>query len=329
MGTLFRISAYAPTEELAQAGFAAAFDAVDRIERAATDYDPSSEARCLPALCGTGTPHRLSPELAAVVFAADELVEATGGAFNPGVGHLTREWRRALRRGQWPAAAAWESARERSGWSVTLDPISRAIRLEDDSVRFDFGGIAKGVAVDAALQALAAQGIERALVDGGGDVAASGPPPGQGGWRVLARPSIRAAGAAEFERRLLLAHGAVATSGDAYRRAEGLEGEPLPGLGPGQADRRFGHVVDPRTGLPLPGPRAAIVLAPTATRADGLATALMVMGEAGIAEQTLFEHSVFIDPQGRPCMGAAFPQDDGALVTWTGPPGDPSPTPRR
>lgn len=312
MGTLFRATLYAPDAEAARAAADAAFDAVDRIEAAATDYDSESEARRLPELA-LDRPHVLSEELLAVVAAADSIARLSGGAFDPSVGALTPEWRRALRRRRWPDAGDWAGALARVGWAelARFDAAAGTLELTAPGMRVDFGAVAKGVAVDAALRTLSGLGIESALVDGGGDLGASGPPPGQPGWRVSVRPGGEAGGALG-ECRALLAHGAVATSGDAYRSAEGLDGEPLPGVDDPAA--RFGHVLDARSGAPLPAPRASVVFAPTAARADGLATALLVLGRPAL-KTAPFAAAAFVggpDCQGSPCVGPAFPQDGAA-----------------
>lgn len=313
MGTLFRATLYAPDAEAARAAADAAFDAVDRIEAAATDYDSASEARRLPVEA-LGAPRALSPELRSVVAAADEIVRLSEGAFDPTVGALTPEWRRALRRKQWPDPEEWRAALRRVGWTelAHFDAEGGTLELRTADMRVDFGAIAKGVAVDAALRALSERGIASALIDGGGDLGASDPPPGEPGWRVAVRPSGEAGGALG-ECRALLANGAVATSGDAYRSAGGLEGEPLRGVQDPSA--HFGHVLDARAGAPLPAPRASVVFAATAARADGLATALLVMGRPAL-DRPAFAAAAFVgapDCVDSPCVGPAFPQDGAAF----------------
>jgi thiamine biosynthesis lipoprotein len=111
----------------------------------------------------------------------------------------------------------------------------------------------------------------RALVDGGGDGAARAPPPGARGWRV----AIAGLDSADFRSDragagLLLAHAALATSGDLERSFE---------LG----GTRWSHVLDPRTGMPLVERRLASVVAPDGATADSWATALSVLGPEGLA----------------------------------------------
>jgi thiamine biosynthesis lipoprotein len=135
-------------------------------------------------------------------------------------------------------------------------------------MQLDLGGIAKGYAGDEVLRVLAGFGITRALADAGGDLVLGDAPPASCGWRV-AVGTVDAAGRRVEEVRCL-ANIAVATSGDTYRYLE--------------ADgTRYSHIIDPATGMGLTSRREVTVLAPTGMQADALASAVSVMGEAGLA----------------------------------------------
>lgn len=308
MGTLFRLHAFAHSQGEAERGFAAATARIDAIERVATDYDRGSEARLLTGRA-VGDWAAVSPDLAACIRAADQRVRESLGAFDPTVGKLTRLWRRALRDGEWPAPGRWNDARERVGWTRLVqlrdEPSGGlSVRLAAEGMRLDFGGVAKGVAVDEALRALGSRGIGRALVDGGGDLCASGAPPGEAGWSVLVKPAH-----GRRELRLRLVDGAVATSGDAFQGGI-LVGNPMGGASSGA---RYGHVLDPRSGEPLASPRAGLALARTAAEADGRATAVMVLGRPGLELEPLRTCVFFGPEQTEPCVGEEFPHDG---VVW-------------
>ena len=101
------------------------------------------------------------------------------------MGPFVRLWRRSARQGELPTPQALAAARASVGHErIVLDPESRTVTLARTAMRLDLGGIAKGYALDEALAVLAAHGLPRALVDGGGDVAVGDPPPGRRGWRV-------------------------------------------------------------------------------------------------------------------------------------------------
>jgi thiamine biosynthesis lipoprotein len=116
------------------------------------------------------------------------------------------------------------------GWrGIHVDPGRQRVTLPE-GIKLDFGGIAKGMAVDAALEALQLNGIENALVNAGGDLSVVGFPPGSDQWPI-------AVPGREQYWTLPLLHGAIATSGIARRHW--WQGHTLQH-----------HLLDPCTGLP-------------------------------------------------------------------------------
>jgi thiamine biosynthesis lipoprotein len=144
----------------------------------------------------------------------------------------------------------------------------RAIRFTQKGVEMDFGGIAKGFAVDQAIATLLASGVDHALVNAGGDLFALGVATAASTWTVdIQHPYIpeRSLGTLEVRDR------SIATSGD-YEKYFEQDGE------------RYCHLIDPRTGYPVRGVASVTVLADTAMRADALSTAVFALGpEAGLA----------------------------------------------
>lgn len=272
MGTTFRLVAFAADEEEARAALSDAAERIHAIDEALSDYDPASELSLLSAASAGGPtgPVPVSADLFRVLAGALEVSRRSAGAFDVTVGPFSSLWRESARSGALPSAERLARARRSVGWRlVALDARARTVTLGAAGMRLDLGGIAKGYALDEALAAMARRGVERALVDGGGDVAVGAPPPGRRGWRIAL-----AATADELDRPregLELVHAAVATSGDLFRAVE------IDGV-------RYSHVLDPRTGLGVSAGIAASVVAPTGMEADALASALCVMGpEAGIA----------------------------------------------
>jgi len=141
-----------------------------------------------------------------------------------------------------------------------------ALRKASASLNIDLSAIAKGRGVDDVAALLETKGIDDYLVEIGGEVRARGQKPGGKPWRIAVEAPLRE------ERRIVtsfaLDNGAVATSGD-YRNFFESGG------------RYYSHLLDPRTGSPVEHRTAAVtVVADTATRADALATALLIMGKA-------------------------------------------------
>jgi thiamine biosynthesis lipoprotein len=274
MGTEFQLVFYADEAGAAARAAEAAFTRIEALERVLSDYREESELSRLGARSDDAVPTDwipVSPELFAFLETACEVARASDGAFDVTVGPLSRLWRHAQRQGEPPAPGRVAEARRAVGHAkLELRRATGSVRLLARGMRLDPGGIGKGFALDAALAVLAEHGIERALVVGGGDVAARAAPPGRAGWSVAiagldsAEP-VHDRAAAE----LLLAHAALSTSGDLVRSFE-------------HAGTRHSHVLDPRTGLAVTGRRLASVLAPSAARADAWSTALAVLGPPGL-----------------------------------------------
>lgn len=263
MGTTFRIILYAPDKETATRASQAAFERIERLDVTMSDYRETSE---LMRLCRSAVnrPQRISEDLFRVLEKAQTLARQSDGAFDVTVGPVVRLWRRARRTSELPDAHRLASARALIGYrKLRLNARRRTAKLELPGMLLDLGGIAKGYAADAAVELLKRQGINRALVAAGGDIAVSAPPPGERGWRVSVLPLLPDNNAGR--RDLLLRDAAVSTSGDAEQFVE------IDGV-------RYSHIVDPRTGIGLRGRNSVTVVAPQGTTTEGLAKAVSVLG---------------------------------------------------
>jgi thiamine biosynthesis lipoprotein len=264
MGMSFRIVMYALAQTNAQAASEAAFERIKQLNDIMSDYDEESELSKLSRLSGTGRAIPVSPDLWFVLSRAQDLAERSGGAFDVTVGPLVNLWRRARRQHKLPDPDRLMQARQAVGYQhVRLDPKAHTVELLVPSMKLDLGGIAKGYAIGEALKTLRAQRIERALVEGGGDVAVSNPPPGKKGWRFeLSSLDVTNAPAVRF---LSLKNVAISTSGDLYQRME-IDG------------KRYSHIVDPHTGIGLTDHSLVNVIAPESITADSLTKVVSVLG---------------------------------------------------
>lgn len=267
MGVQVRITVYAPDQETAARACAAAFGRFAVLEDVMSDYRPTSELMRLCAKAG-GRPVPVSRDLFVILERALAVSAQSRGAFDVTVGPFVALWRRARKTGQLPSATELATARTRVGWQkVRLDKAKQTVRLLVPHMRLDLGGIAKGYAADGAQAVLQGYGVACALVEAGGDLVASGPPPGRAGWRV----ALANAGTVVYRPVATLANEAVSSSGDA---------EQFVDIG----GRRYSHVVDPRTGLGLTRRIGVTVVAPDGITSDSLSTAVGVLGpEAGRA----------------------------------------------
>jgi thiamine biosynthesis lipoprotein len=281
MGVEFEVVLYAPSQDEARQAFDRAFARIEALDRAMSDYDPESELSRLSATSTTvpgrpgadptagAQPVKLSGDLWTVLEYADRLSRQTHGAFDVTIGPLTKLWRRARRQGELPSQERLAEARDSVGYRfLKLNAEERTAQLLRPNMRLDLGGIAKGLAADEALAEIKRCGVTRALVRASGDIAVGDPPPGESGWRVGIAPLDPDQTPTQFVR---LANRAISTSGDARQHLV-VDG------------RRYSHIIDPRTGMGVPGRSSVSVIAPRGMQADAIATAASVLGPDKAAE---------------------------------------------
>jgi len=254
-------------EEAARAAVTAAFD--DVVARMST-YDPASELGRFNRRATT-RPMAMSRETLAVFARGQEIAALSSGAFDITVAPLVGAWgfgAGASLRGVLPAK---ESLAVPVGWQqLTVDTHAGTARKADPGLQADLSGIAKGHAVDCAARALESLGIDRFMVEAGGEVRTLGLNAEGRAWQIaIERPGAWP----QQAHRLVPLHGqAMATSGD-YRNFYEIDG------------RRYSHEIDPTTRAPVAHALASVtVLHAECMTADALATALFVLGpERGLA----------------------------------------------
>jgi thiamine biosynthesis lipoprotein len=248
-----------PSEDAPHVGAArGALDEVDALEASLSVFLETSELSRVNRGAAAG-PVAVTPGLFMLLGLCRELHRATGGAFDPTSTPLSRCWGFLDRQGRLPAPEEIAAARARAGMDkVELDEAARAARFTAPGVELNFGAIGKGWALDRIAGSLRACGVRRALLTAGGSSHR-----GWGGeaWELALRPGGEELGV------LRLREAALGTSAAGEQHFE-VEG------------RRFGHVLDPRTGWPAEGVRSASVAASEAAVADALATAFLVGGPA-------------------------------------------------
>ena len=246
----------------------AALDEVERLERKLSVYLEDSELSRLNREAA-GAPVTADAEVYHLLRWAARLSAATGGTFDAAGGALVKAWGFSGGPHRIPSASDLHTALAASGSRhVLFDDPRRAIRFDCPGLEFNLGGIGKGFAIDRALHLIRTRRrIRCALMQGGqSSIKGIGSPPGEPrGWTVaLCHPLHPDRPVA----RIRLRDRALGTSGAANRFfvAQG---------------RRYGHVLDPRTGWPARGLLGASALAGSATEADALSTAFFVMGVEG------------------------------------------------
>ena len=297
MGTLVRIKLYAQDAIQAKQAFRAAFHRIGDLDGILSDYKPDSELNriCLAAIA---RPVEVSTDLFRVLTASQKLAEESGGAFDVTLGPVIRLWRDARTEHHLPDPAVLRDTARLTGYrKLHLDAVRQTVMLDSAGMRLDVGGIGKGYAADAALEAIAALGIRSALVAVSGDLAFSDAPPGRRGWKI---------GIGSTGRVMELRNQAVSTSGDSEQHLD-------------VAGKRYSHIIDPATHAGLTSGITVTIIAPRGIDADGLSTAISVLGpERGM--KLLKKHpgtSMFIDGGECPQM-RRYPQRDGSCPNSCG-----------
>jgi thiamine biosynthesis lipoprotein len=237
-----------------------ALDEADDLESLLTVFRDTSAVGDLNRR-GASEPVAVPAGLFGLLARSAELHARTEGAFDVTSTPLSRCWGVVKREGRLPTDREVESARDLVGMRhVRLDRPRLSVRFDRPGIELNFGAIGKGYALDRMGGLLRARGARRALLSAGhSSVLALG---GKGrGWPVDLRPRL----ASRRVGRLWIKNGAVGTSGAGEQFIE-IDG------------RRYGHVIDPRTGRPADGVLGASVIAKDAATADALSTAFLIGG---------------------------------------------------
>ena len=260
MGVPVRILAYASNETQVNSAVEKVWKRFDELNAILSDYDPESEViRACRDFGGTGNYAAVSVDLRRALEESRKYCVLTDGAFDPTVSPIVKLWRRSRIFHERPPQGVLASAKTKIGLNVW--DLSESGLKTENGVRLDFGGIAKGIALDESLEIMRKFGITSVLIDASGDLRIGDPPPGQDGWIVgvaslLDKPAFYCA----------LSNVGIASSGDANRYVV------IDGV-------RYSHIIDPRTCEPLTQRCVSAVMAPDATSADALASALCVLGK--------------------------------------------------
>ena len=263
MGVDFRIDLYARLELDADRAFNAAFTRIADLDKCMSNYRADSE---LSQLCSTATKNKsvkVSDELWEVLVFAQRVSHLSHGAFDVTIGRVTKLWRRARRQKELPTQQRLREEMQFVGFEkIILNPIDQSVTIRTPGLLIDLGAIGKGYAADEAMKILEELGITRAVVNASGDVRFGAAPPNSTGWPtgigslsdtgppILLQPQSQ---------------GAVATSGDIFQFME-ING------------KRYSHILDPRTGMPVQVRSSVSVWAATGMAADALASAVSVLG---------------------------------------------------
>jgi len=257
MGTVVEISVFGADSGRMEKAVSDAFVEMARIERL---MQPAGEGSDVARLSAATVGVAVAPETAEVMALGLQVAQASGGAFDMGMGRLKALWGVETDSPRVPVPDLISRALVGVG-PEDLRLVGLRVEKADPALAVDLGAIAKGYAVDRAAGVLRRAGIESAAINAGGDILLIGERDGRP-WRIgVQHPRNPDRQLATLE----LAGAAVVTSGD-YERFFERDGV------------RYHHIFDPRTGYPAGRCQSVTVVAPSAALADALSTAVFVLG---------------------------------------------------
>lgn len=247
------------------------FARLRELDRALDRFNASGDVARVNLSAGQ-SPVEVSPEVFGLISRAKELCEMTAGAFNPLLGAVSDLW--GFDRAEHESVP---SQTEIAGLleacdisNLVLDADSCSVYIADERARLDLGAIAKGYAGQVASQLLAELGVERAIVNLGGNVTVLGSREDGRPWRVgIQNPEADEGG---YFTTVDCSDTSVVTSG-AYQRYFDLDGV------------RYHHILDPSTGYPAESDISSVtIISPDGALADALSTACFVLGSRNAEE---------------------------------------------
>lgn len=262
MGTWAEITVYSQDVKSANIAINSAFDAMTAVDGLMSAYNQDSEISEINRQAGKKSVG-VSPQTFFVIKSAIHYSEISDGAFDITISPLVRSWGFFRKQGRIPPQEEINQQRALVNYRlIELDSERNRIKLLKNGMALDLGGIAKGYAVDQAIEKLRAAKVENVLVNLSGNMYAMGHPKDRAAWRIGIRHPRQKADLLGF---IELKEEAIATSGD-YEKFFIHNG------------KRYSHIINPSTGYPVSGIASVTIIAPTAMEADALSTAVFVLG---------------------------------------------------
>jgi thiamine biosynthesis lipoprotein len=274
MGTFARVVVVAANRDIANKCIEAAFAEIRKVDELMSSYKSDSQ---ISIVNREGFKHvvEVSDSVYEVLQRSIEFSRLTNGAFDITVGPLVDLFHSSEKTEVAPSEEEITRAKAKVGFEkLELNNQDKTVRFTVEGMRLDLGGIAKGYAVDKAIEAAKKAGAVGAMVDIGGDIRCFGiDPKGKDNWLIgLQNPSTSSdAGEDSILLELKLTSKAVATSGD-YQQFVLIK------------DKRYSHIINRQTGTSSEGLSSVTIIADNATDADALATSVSVTGmDMGLA----------------------------------------------
>ena len=263
MGSDFDITVVAKDSATANGYIDTAIDEISRIEKVISSWNPTSQTSEINRNAGI-QPIKVDEELYQLIERAIGISKLTDGAFDISYASMDRIWTFDGSMTEMPSEKDIKRSVSKVGYqNIILDPNKQTVFLKIPGMKMGFGAIGKGYAADKAKALLIEKGVVSGIINASGDMNTWGKQPNGNPWKVAITNPLDKQKAFAM---LPISEGAVVTSGN-YEKFVTLN------------NKKYSHIIDPRTGYPSSGILSVTVFAPKAELADALATSVFVMGK--------------------------------------------------
>lgn len=267
MGARFDITIVAKDSLTAETNIDTVIHEITRIENLISDWKPTSQISQVNANAGIG-PVQVDPEVFALAERALNLSRLTNGAFDISFAAMDRIWKFDGSMDAMPSPEAVRKSVEKVGYhNIILDKSHSTIFLKLKGMKIGFGALGEGYATDRCRDMMIKKGIEAGIVNGSGDMSVWGKQPDGSDWLIGITNPIHKN---KLFAVIPLRQGAAVTSGS-YEKFVIFD------------KKRYSHIINPATGYPATGLASVTVFGPSAEKANGFSTSIMVLGkQAGL-----------------------------------------------
>lgn len=262
MGTRFEITVVAPNEEIGYINIDEAVSEIQRIEKIISSWDESSETSLINKNAGI-KPVKVSPELFGLIERSIRISALTDGAFDITYASMDQIWKFDGSMKAMPNESDIKKSIAKIGYQkIILDAEKSTVYLPEPGMKIGFGAIGKGYAADRAKKLLVSKGVKGGIINASGDLTTWGTKVTGEKWLVGITNPLNKERVFGW---LPIVESAVATSGN-YEKYITLN------------DKKYSHIIDPRTGYPTSGISSVSIFAKQAEVCDALATAVFILG---------------------------------------------------
>ncbi len=288
MGSTYSVVLYGEDRNKLEAAAESAFDEARRLDTMLSNYKSDSEWSIVNAEA-SNHPVVVSQELFDLLSACMDYSRKSEGSFDITVGPLMKVWGFYKGSGHLPKPGEVEQALKQFGYgNIVLNAADKTVFFKKPGLNIDPGGVGKGYAVDRMVAVLKKQGIQSALVSGGGSsIYCIGAPPDEPGWRIEIKDPRD-----EFKRatEVVLKDESLSTSGS-YEKFFVAEG------------KTWSHIMDPRTGYPARGTLSVSIVSPLTLDSEVWAKPYFILGRQWTSDHKPRNFRVFYceDKVDQPC----------------------------